>query len=325
MSANSLMNASRRRRAVAAIWATRLHGGLSPYERSRYEVWRADPANQRALLEAQHVWEAMSASLALRVRARKTRVQRVAAALGGVAVIAALVATLSHRWDPPIPQTASVQILHSQGKVIDRYELADRSLVSLRPGTSLRFEMSDAERCAHVPGGEIFFDVAKDPRPFVVDTGSGSIRAVGTRFAVRQYDGPPLVVVEEGTVNVKRADGDDGVSVMAGQQLSIVRNGDLIVRSVDVKKELAWTRKLLSVSGMTVGEAIAEFNRRNRVQIKIVDDGLAREVLNLGDFDLDEPEFFVESLALQGNVVVERIDPYTLRLLTASGPDQGGR
>jgi transmembrane sensor len=302
---------------------------LTPYESSKYEVWRANAENARALAEAQHVWQAMRVVLASRpsvpkVRARIASWQLAAAALGGVAVVATS-AMLFGAWDMPTVQTPRLQVLETHAEPLKDYELLDRTLVDLRPGTRLSFEMSDAQRLAHVPQGEVFFNVAKDPlRPFVVGLDQGSIKALGTRFAVRQYDGPPLVVVQEGAVAVKRAD-DAAISVKAGQQLEILDSGELIVRSVDADKELAWARKLVNVSGKTIGEVAEEFNRRNKVKIQIADQRLAREVLNLDEYYLDEPEFFVDALALQGKVIVNRADAQTLRLTMGPQSGPGGR
>jgi ferric-dicitrate binding protein FerR (iron transport regulator) len=141
---------------------------------------------------------------------------------------------------------------------------------------------------------------------------------VGTQFAVRRYDGPPLVVVQEGTVEVKRTDSDENISVNAGERLEILRSGDLITRQANVKEELKWARKLVNFSGKTIGEVAQEFNRHNTLQIKIDDAKVASEVLSLADYFLDEPQSFVDSLEAQGKVTVQRIGAETLRL--SSGP-----
>jgi transmembrane sensor len=171
-----------------------------------------------------------------------------------------------------------------------------------------------------MPQGEIFFTVAPDvQRPFVVKVAEGYISAVGTAFAVRLNAGAPSVVVREGIVAVKREADAEATRVRAGQQLEMVRNGGLAVRPVDIKTELAWTRRLVNFSGQTIGEAVRTFNRHNKLQIEIADARIAGEILNLGEFYLDDPEWFVTTL----NARVERAGPHTLRLLIRDRHGEG--
>lgn len=340
MSANSQTKAAQSRRTEAALWATDLQQGmLTDDERSKFEAWHADAENQRALAEAQQVWRAMRAVLiaqeqvsapAPKVRRRVIAVQ-VAAAVSGLAAVGTLVVTRDSWWPqqvPPVPQVAQVsqvQVLETQTEPLSDGELWDGTAVYLRPGTRMRFEISDAQRLAQVSYGEIFFDVAKDPqRPFIVDVGDGKITAVGTQFAVRRYDGPSLVIVQEGTVKVERTDSDENIPVNAGERLEILRSGDLIARQANVKEELKWARKLVNFSGKTIGEVAQAFNRHNKLQIQIDDAEVASEVLSLGEYFLDDPQFFVVSLEVQGKVTVERIDAETVRLSSGSGTGKGG-
>lgn len=329
MSVNASIKTERRRNAEAAVWHTRLERGqLTPYESVKYEAWSADAENVRALSQVRHVWDAWgepsisSGSLPVRAPSRRLRV------FGALAAVAAALACFALCWVLMARQPSFVEerVVETQSERLQDYALPDKTLVSLRPNTRLKFKMDGAQRNADVPHGEVFFDVASDPRrPFVVRVREGSVRAVGTRFAVRQLDGPASVVVEEGKVHVERAPGDQGISVAAGQQLTILPSGKMMLEAVDARKKLAWARKVMSFAGKTVAQIAEEFNRRNELKIKIADARLGNEVFGLGVFYLDDPEHFVEVLQTRSKVTVERIEPNTLRLLTASQADAGGR
>ena len=72
-----------------------------------------------------------------------------------------------------------------------RYELADGTRVWLNAESELRFPetFGGGERRVYVKG-EVFFDVAHDEaHPFVVSTGRGDVRVLGTRFNLTDYAG----------------------------------------------------------------------------------------------------------------------------------------
>ena len=62
---------------------------------------------------------------------------------------------------------------------------------------------TDTERRVRLERGEAFFQVTKDPRrPFVVEVGGVTVRAIGTAFNVRLGGGELDVLVAEGKVEV---------------------------------------------------------------------------------------------------------------------------
>jgi transmembrane sensor len=317
MSAKTSIKTERRRNAEAAVWHTRLERGeLTPYESAKYKVWSADPINARALSQVRRVWDAMGGRMSSRSPAMSVPASRIRK-YWAVSATAAVLACLALSWAltvrDPVPAEQKVVQIHA--KQLQDDVLPDNTLVTLQPNAQLEFRMDGAQRSADVPHGEIFFNVASDPqRPFVVRVREGSVTAVGTRFAVRQLDGPPSVVVEEGRVNVKRASGDSSISVTAGQQLTILPSGKLVAKIVDAKSELAWARKVKSFEGKTVAQIAVEFNRRNKIQIVIVDARLGSEIYGFGVFYLDDPENFVDALKSKSKVIVDRPDSTTLRV-----------
>ncbi|MFC4307861.1 FecR family protein [Steroidobacter flavus] len=311
MSANTRIKTEQRRNAEAAAWNTRLERGrLRPYEIAKYKVWSADPENMRALSEVQRAWDAVGALAASRSSASApvSKLRKSRAAWG----VAAALACLGVAWVlMPVGPTVTT-VVKTQSEARPDYPLPDRSRVSLRPNSRLEFKMDGALRSAVVQHGEIFFDVAKDPRPFRVNVGEGLITALGTRFAVRQVNDVPSVVVEEGSVSV--AHGGESKSLEAGQQLIIYPSGKMVVTPVDAKKQLAWAHTVVGFTNKTVAQLAEEFNRHNKVKIEIADARLGSVVFAHASVDLDDPEQFVAVLKTKGNIVVDRSDPKALRV-----------
>ncbi|WP_129779654.1 FecR family protein [Peristeroidobacter soli] len=293
-------------------------GDLTDRQLAQFESWLECEENRLALDEALRTWIQMDELLAaIQARARaRAKVRRRNKWLALVAAVAAfaVIGTLLVMKDRP-----QLQIVEAGQEAVIDYSLQDRSVVNLRPGTRLSFAVSDAERLARMTQGEALFEVATDPlRPFIVNAGEHFIKAVGTRFAIRLHDTAPLVIVQEGMVAVTRSGVDREVRVTAGEQLEVARGGEIIVSKVDAKALLKWARRPVDVSDMTIGEVVDALNRHNKVRIEIVDAEVARKVLNLGYYYLDEPEGFVNSLTVDGKFAVEHSDPETLRL--SKGP-----
>ena len=124
-----------------------------------------------------------------------------------------------------------------------RYELADGTRVWLNAESELRFPetFGGGERRVYVKG-EVFFDVAHDEaHPFVVSTGRGDVRVLGTRFNLTDYAGTPLAAtLVEGRIRFHTPDGRD-YDVRPSQQLTFDEAGGTVdVQTVDVSVYTAW-------------------------------------------------------------------------------------
>ena len=123
------------------------------------------------------------------------------------------------------------------------YELADGTRVWLNAESELRFPetFGGGERRVYVKG-EVFFDVAHDEaHPFVVSTGRGDVRVLGTRFNLTDYAGTPLAAtLVEGRIRFHTPDGRD-YDVRPSQQLTFDEAGGTVdVQTVDVSVYTAW-------------------------------------------------------------------------------------
>jgi len=152
--------------------------------------------------------------------------------------------------------------------------LADGSRIELNGRTRLRVEYSRHERDIALLEGQALFQVAKDKsRPFIVDTGTAQIRAVGTAFDVHKEGAATTVTVLEGTVAVQPANAlpaSQSVSVAqatpnllltAGEQTVVTPQGSLKPRATNVAAATAWTRGQLEFDETPLSQVAEEFNR----------------------------------------------------------------
>lgn len=109
--------------------------------------------------------------------------------------------------------------------------LSDGSTITLNTDTLLSVVMTGGARRLFLEKGEAYFNVAKDKtRPFVVATGNGFIRAVGTAFNIRHRDNKKVhVTVYEGRVEV------DAGAVLVGPETA-----EKIPRFLDAGEQITY-------------------------------------------------------------------------------------
>ncbi len=198
----------------------------------------------------------------------------------------------------------------------ERARLDDGSTVELNAASDVRVQFTPAERRVNLEAGEAHFAVAHDTaRPFIVNAGGISVRAVGTAFNVRYAaDGSVAVTVTEGKVRI----GQDGPAssatesaplVSAGERLVLPKNTSLPtiekLTPATLRELLAWQSRLAEFADAPLADVVARFNSRSRVQLVLDDPALANQRIG-GTFALDEAEAFVRLLERDGEIIAER-------------------
>jgi transmembrane sensor len=214
----------------------------------------------------------------------------------------------------------------------DQRTLPDGSTVEFNAGAEIALEFTADKRGVRLVRGEAHFSVTKDvTRPFVVSAGAVDVKAVGTAFAVRFDPKQVAVLVTEGRVAVqmpppapetgRAADStvqpiylDAGARVALQVGLPSVQLAKVQpLTPAQVAQALAWRGKRIEFSETPLGEAVALFNRQNKVQITIANRADEARCIN-GVFWADDPAGFArlleESLGLtmaqQGEAIVLR-------------------
>lgn len=320
---------------AAAAWVARRDRGLTAAEQDEFLHWLAtDPRHGERLARHQRGWTelahlaqwrpehgaepnpdllAPAASTAAQARhGRKILFWLAPAMLAAAAAIALLF--FSGRRPVAPPAAIAAESAYRQ-QVLD-----DGTLVELNRGAQFVVAFTEAERRVRLTHGEALFTVATNPaRPFVVEAGGVTVRAVGTAFNVRLGAAEVEVLVTEGRVQLDRpaAPLASPPLVAAGERAVVPRAGaepvTAAVSRAEIDRALAWQPKLLDFASTPLAEVVAEFNRRNRVQLVVADPAL--RALPIGaSFRSDNVDGFVRLLEASFGVRVERAgDTITLR------------
>jgi transmembrane sensor len=182
--------------------------------------------------------------------------------------------------------------------------LEDGSRLELNTDTRLKVAYSRRRRHVHLVRGEALFHVQADRgRPFVVAADHQEVLSPEAAFfTMRRADATLKVLVLEGQVRFHGHAGPDGrlvdVDLPTGATSSFGPDG-AIVRPASPEertRELAWRNGAISLSGESLAQAIAEFNRYNLKKIVLGDPVLAALELG-GYFEANDPEGFAQAVA----------------------------
>ena len=183
-----------------------------------------------------------------------------------------------------------------------RIVLDDGSVIDLNTNSDVRVRLRGDRREVRLLRGEGRFQVAHDrERPFTVAAADTAVRAVGTAFSVRLRDSEQVdVLVSEGRVAVAPGPlAAPGAAEVAAGEAAVVREAQVSVSRVEpqaLARRMAWTSGRLEFRGESLVEAVEEFNRYNRRQIRLSAESL-RELRVGGSFSATDPESFAGALA----------------------------
>lgn len=274
-------------------------------------------------------------------RQPQTRWKRI---LGGCAAAIVLGAVTWWAW----PGKADAQVRYAcDAGGYQRVVLKDGSQLELNENSAVLVRLQPRARHITLESGEAHFSVAKDARrPFVVEAKGVAVRAVGTAFRVRIEPSAIDVLVTEGKVAVTDADlqdarkptgpetvqsrGDLMVDVSAGEQTRILTGNSERplttprptvekVTAEGMRRALEWQEKKLFFAEVPMREVVAQFNRRNRLQLVIGDPQLASRPVG-GTFAADNVEGFVRLLENSGTVTTDRRGEFEIVLRSRQNP-----
>lgn len=318
--------------ATAAAWLAQRDDELAPAAARDFAAWRAaDPRHEAAVQRLEHTWSALQQLRDFRPAAvrhpdrdllrGRARVRPVRLWPVWAAAAAFLVAGLLW-WARPGPAAPGVQIFATAGEGYERVHLADGSILELNGGTEVQVDFSGPGRRVHLRRGEAHFTVAKDAsRPFLVEAGGVSVRAIGTAFNVRYGLREVEVLVTEGRVAVAPAAGPAAepavpLQLGANERTVIATAGPAVPAAPPVERvgpgrireALAWQGPRLVFADTPLAEAAAQFNRHNAVRIELADAELGALPIG-GSFRAEHVDAFLRLLEGGGEIAVERPAP----------------
>jgi transmembrane sensor len=198
--------------------------------------------------------------------------------------------------------------------------LSDGSRIELNGRTRLRVALNARERDVRLLQGQALFQVAKDKsRPFIVDTGTAQIRAVGTAFDVYKEGAETRVTVLEGTVavmssgpslaSVAGTSRSANLMVTAGEQAVVTPQGGLKPSVSNVSAATAWTRGQLEFDETPLTQVAEEFNRSSPRPLILAAGSVAANVRISGVYSSVDPGSLILFLRSQPDLeVVESPD-----------------
>ncbi|MFV3289042.1 FecR domain-containing protein [Pseudomonas sp. NY11955] len=191
--------------------------------------------------------------------------------------------------------------------------LDDGSQLQLNTDTAVDVRYGAQWRALELLRGEILVQTASDAmsRPFIVHTGQGSVRALGTRFIVRCDNDLTRVCVLQQAVQVRSAHAVAAVRVEAGQQLafSAGKAGDVTPLAAMAD---AWTRAMLIVDDWRLADVVGELQRYRPGYLGC--DEAVSELRLSGAFHLSDIDIVLENLTTTLPVRIRRFSRYWTRV-----------
>jgi len=304
---------------VALLWVTRLaaepdnpgldESRLPLLDQQELQRWLShDPANAQAYRDARRLWrltgpgaaqlareeDAVLQALLRRAKAPARRGRRVALAMAASVVLAGV---LAMAWQPERWLDDLQADYHSAPGQLRNITLADGSEVQLDGNSAIDVALGDQGRAVTLRRGAAFFHVSHNGQPFVVHTGDGEVRVVGTRFEVRREAAATQVTVEEGKVAVQPQHDDAPVMLTATQRVDYQQGHAGALQSVNPQQAFGWRDGHVSFRRQPLADALAVVQRYYPGRIVLLNAELGARPVS-GDFTSNDPQVMLA--AFQG-------------------------
>jgi ferric-dicitrate binding protein FerR (iron transport regulator) len=175
--------------------------------------------------------------------------------------------------DQPSQSLADVgfsQIIVPYGKMASLV-LSDGSNLRLNAGTTVQYPKAfDGDRREIIVDGEVYAEIAKDNRPFIIHTNTIDVKVKGTRFNLSSYstDEYSQVVLVSGSVDVSHEGGL--VSLMPRQAFTITPDNSS-VQLVNPDLYTSWTKGMLRFEDESLENVLVKLARFYNVSLVLPD------------------------------------------------------
>lgn len=244
----------------------------------------ASDANRQSFALAESSWKALDKlpvpSLKYKKYGRLHRILPYAASIAASLIIAFSIGIFyQHDSAAPVTATTTYQTARAEHKNL---VLDDGSVINLGARSIINVNYDALRRQITLVRGEAVFSVTKDKdRPFIVQTGKGTVTAIGTKFNILANAGNVTVTVLEGIVEVNPYLGKESSAkaalprVKAGKSVSYANNGSIsqIVES-NIEAAISWEKGLLVRVDTPLSSVIEDVNRYSPREIIIGDNSL---------------------------------------------------
>lgn len=148
------------------------------------------------------------------------------------------------------------------------FVLDDGTQITLNTASSVELDFTARYRLVRLVAGEVLITTGHasgsqvtEDRPFIVQTAQGRVRALGTRFTVRQHDGHTQVAVLESAVEVSPRNGAAVTArIQSREQASFTLDTITTMRPL-AEQTIAWSRGQILADNLRLGDFVADLNR----------------------------------------------------------------
>ncbi|MDO5664265.1 MAG: FecR family protein [Bacteroidia bacterium] len=141
--------------------------------------------------------------------------------------------------------------------------LSDGTKVWINSGTELDFPTNFTKNTREIKvKGEIYLEVAKSDKQFLVHTPQSIVSVLGTTFNISAYEDDPTesIVLVEGKVQVK-AGGDQNIAVLSPNDLAIISAHEITKSRVDVSPYISWRDGFLQFEKTSMEDVLHKIGR----------------------------------------------------------------
>lgn len=309
---------------AAAEWHVRLKFGVADKrgaidaEHSRWLA--ANVQHQQAWVLVQRMEEFLGglpqgASLSALKASKRQRQRRIV--LKGLLLVAGTggLGLAGYRATPWRDWTADYRTRSGERRTV---QLADSGTVDINTATALDVLFDDRQRLLRLHAGEILVQTAADrdsptgiPRPFIVQTPQGFIRALGTRFSVRVEGEHSQVAVFEHAVEIRPVQNNGRLQVAANEAVSFTPFSIGSVHTAD-RTHNAWTRGLLLAVDQRLGDFLTELARYRPGHLQW--DAAIADLRVTGTYRIDNTDHVLDSLSLSHPIRIQHYTRYWTRI-----------
>lgn len=296
---------------AAIDWHLRLANGEA--DANAFDAWLREPEHARVWTQLQSLNQRVSGlgrhgrSAIAQASGKRRRAMR-NAALGLLVTCSTLLMVADRQW--PLRHTlADYRTATGEYREL---QLADGTHIALDARSALDIEFNGEQRRVELRTGQLLVETAHgDPRPFIVATREGELRALGTRFVVRRDDdGRTRLTVLAAAVEASARNGEKRV-LHAGEDVVLDDIGMGASRRATPGAE-AWTRRMLAVENTPLSQVVDELTRHTHAHIE-VDNAIANLPVT-GTFPLHDLDVALAALTSTLPVSEQRTTAFWIHL-----------
>lgn len=294
---------------AAIAWQLRLQDDTAQSERESLQRWLdASEEHRRAWQQLQGIDQKLTAidtPLARQVLQRRRERRMLKPTLLGLALLAALGFAITQQR-PLGDWLADARTARGEQLTLT---LADDSHLHLNSLSALDIRFDEHQRTLYLRSGEVLVETARkpDPRPFVVETEQGSLRALGTRFLVRREGQQTRLIVLQSAVEAKPAHLSKQQVVHAGEQVLMGQDTLGPTQPAPVAAD-AWIKGMLVVEDTPLETLLSQLGDYHTGYLGL-DDSLKHLRIS-GSFPLHDLDQALATLPASLPVRIERRTPW---------------